>query len=150
MEENGFKKAKELTNQFSKQEGRQPRIMITNLGDVDHDKDVKKRASEFADLGFDVDICPPSHNPRALAKQAVENDVHYILFSYKSSSDIDLVSKIVKELKSFESGDIGIAIAIGGQVQQKEYELLIKAGATVIFEQNSKIYDAAIHMFELL
>ncbi|APQ17592.1 hypothetical protein [Maribacter hydrothermalis] len=145
---NDINKAKELTYKFAMQEGRQPRIMITDLSEVGQDKDVKKRGLKFANLGFDVDICPPSHNPRALAKQAVENDVHYIWFSYKSSNNIVFVSKIVEELNSFERGDIGIAI--GGEVQQKEYELLIKAGATVIFEQNSKISDAAIHMLELL
>tara|TARA_R110002051_G_scaffold70772_1_gene127532 strand:- start:91232 stop:91687 length:456 start_codon:yes stop_codon:yes gene_type:complete len=148
MEENGFNKAKELTNKFAKQEGRQPRIMITNLGEAGQDKDAKKRALKFADLGFDVDICPPFHNPRALAKQAVENDVHYIWFSYKSSSDDILISKIVNELKSFDRGDIGIAI--DGEVKKKEYELLVEAGAIVLMEQNSKISDAAIHMLELL
>lgn len=41
---------------FSKQEGRNPRILVAKMGQDGHDRGAKVIASGFADLGFDVDV----------------------------------------------------------------------------------------------
>ncbi len=58
-----FKAARELCEQFAKLEGRQPRIMIAKMGQDGHDRGAKVVATGYADLGFDVDIGPAISNP---------------------------------------------------------------------------------------
>jgi len=41
---------------FSKSEGRNPRILVAKMGQDGHDRGAKVIASGFADLGFDVDV----------------------------------------------------------------------------------------------
>ena len=73
-----FENAKDLANQFSKTEGRRPRIMIAKMGQDGHDRGAKVVATGYADLGFDVDIGPLFQTAEEAAKQAVENDVHIL------------------------------------------------------------------------
>ena len=73
-----FEKAKKLADQFSKNEGRRPRIMIAKMGQDGHDRGAKVVATGYADLGFDVDIGPLFQTAEEAAKQAVENDVHIL------------------------------------------------------------------------
>jgi len=43
---------------FMKNEGRRPRILIAKVGQDGHDRGGKVIATGFADIGFDVDIGP--------------------------------------------------------------------------------------------
>jgi len=43
---------------FAGKEGRQPRILLTKMGQDGHDRGIKVIATAYADLGFDVDIAP--------------------------------------------------------------------------------------------
>ena len=47
-----------LMEEFDKNGGRRPRILIAKMGQDGHDRGQKVIASAFADLGFDVDIGP--------------------------------------------------------------------------------------------
>ena len=71
-------KPHELADEFAKQEGRRPRIMVAKMGQDGHDRGAKVIATSFADMGFDVDIGPLFQTPAEAAKQAVENDVHIL------------------------------------------------------------------------
>ena len=77
-EDEDFKKAKELADQFAEMTGRRPRIMIAKMGQDGHDRGAKVVATGYADLGFDVDMGPLFQTPEETAKQAVENDVHVV------------------------------------------------------------------------
>ena len=77
MENEDYKMASKLVEKFEKLDGRRPRIMIAKMGQDGHDRGAKVVATSFADIGFDVDIGPLFQTPLEVAKQAVENDVHY-------------------------------------------------------------------------
>src|SRR5690606_24716729 len=74
--QDSFKKAISLSDQFAALEGRRPRIMVAKMGQDGHDRGAKIIATGFADMGFDVDIGPLFQTPAEVAQQAIENDVH--------------------------------------------------------------------------
>jgi methylmalonyl-CoA mutase len=78
MKDSDFTKARALTEEFLKLEGRRPRIMVAKMGQDGHDRGAKVIATAFADIGFDVDIGPLFQTPSEAARQAVENDVHIL------------------------------------------------------------------------
>src|SRR5690606_36993294 len=73
-----FRKAQRLADEFAKLEGRRPRILVAKLGQDGHDRGAKVVATAYADIGFDVDVGPLFQTPVEAAKMAVENDVHII------------------------------------------------------------------------
>ena len=77
-DDSSFEKAKQMADEFAKQEGRRPRIMIAKMGQDGHDRGAKVVATGYADVGFDVDIGPLFQTPAEAAKQAIENDVHIL------------------------------------------------------------------------
>lgn len=52
------KQTLELVEQFTKNQGRRPRLLVAKMGQDGHDRGAKVIASGFADLGFDVDVGP--------------------------------------------------------------------------------------------
>src|SRR5690554_3031269 len=94
-----FEKAKQLADEFAKQEGRRPRIMIAKMGQDGHDRGAKVVATGYADVGFDVDIGPLFQTPQEAAKQAVENDVHILGVSSLAAGHKTLVPQVIEELK---------------------------------------------------
>ena len=99
MENNDFKKAQALANQFAELAGRRPRIMVAKMGQDGHDRGAKIIATSFADIGFDVDIGPLFQTPEEAAKQAMENDVHILGISSLAAGHKTLVPKVIAELK---------------------------------------------------
>jgi len=51
-----YENAMAKVQEFSKREGRNPRILVAKMGQDGHDRGAKVIASGFADLGFDVDV----------------------------------------------------------------------------------------------
>ena len=70
-----FKKIIDEVEQFSRVEGRRPRILVCKLGQDGHDRGAKVIATAFADMGFDVDIGPLFQLPQEAVREAIENDV---------------------------------------------------------------------------
>jgi methylmalonyl-CoA mutase len=143
-----FAKAKAMTEEFAKKEGRQPRIMIAKLGQDGHDRGAKVVATGYADIGFDVDMGPLFQTPEEAAKQAVENDVHVVGVSSLAAGHLTLVPQIVAELKKLGREDI--MVIVGGVIPAQDYDALYKAGAAAIFGPGTPVADAAIKMIELL
>ena len=81
-----------LVEQFERDEGRRPRILVAKIGQDGHDRGQKVIASAFADLGFDVDIGPLFATPAEAARQAVENDVHIVGVSSLAAGHLTLDS----------------------------------------------------------
>jgi methylmalonyl-CoA mutase len=148
MEDQDFIKAKELTEKFSKLEGRRPRIMIAKMGQDGHDRGAKVIASSFADIGFDVDIGPLFQTPAEAAKQAVENDVHILGVSSLAAGHKTLVPQVIQELKDLGREDI--MVIAGGVIPQQDYDYLYKAGVFGIFGPGTKISKAAQEILNLL
>ncbi len=148
MEDKDFILAKELTEKFSKLEGRRPRIMIAKMGQDGHDRGAKVISSSFADIGFDVDIGPLFQTPSEAAKQAVENDVHILGVSSLAAGHKTLVPQVIEELKKLGREDI--MVIAGGVIPQQDYDFLYKAGVFGVFGPGTKISKAAQDILNLL
>ncbi len=148
MQDKDFEKAKDLANQFSKLEGRRPRIMIAKMGQDGHDRGAKVIATSFADIGFDVDIGPLFQTPKEAAKQAVENDVHILGVSSLAAGHKTLVPQVIAELEKLGRGDI--MVVAGGVIPQQDYDFLYEAGVFGVFGPGTKISKAAQEILTLL
>jgi methylmalonyl-CoA mutase len=147
-EDESFRKARELSNEFDTLEGRRPRILVAKMGQDGHDRGAKVIATSFADLGFDVDIGPLFQTPLEAVRQAVEHDVHVIGISSLAAGHKTLVPELIKELKEMDRGDI--MVVIGGVIPKKDYDYLHRAGVTAIFGPGTVISDAARDILNLL
>ena len=96
MNDTDFAKARHLSDEFYKKEGRRPRIMIAKLGQDGHDRGAKVIATSFADIGFDVDMGPLFQTPEEAARQAAENDVHILGISSLAAGHKTLVPQAIK------------------------------------------------------
>ncbi|MGY8916197.1 MAG: cobalamin-dependent protein, partial [Flavobacteriales bacterium] len=143
-----FKKARVMADQFAETEGRRPRIMIAKMGQDGHDRGAKVVATGYADLGFDVDIGPLFQTPQEAAKQAIENDVHIVGVSSLAAGHKTLVPQIIEELKKYGREDI--MVIVGGVVPKQDYDYLFKAGAVAIFGPGTKISETAIQILDIL
>src|SRR5690554_5467668 len=143
-----FAKAKQLADEFAKQEGRRPRIMIAKMGQDGHDRGAKVVATGYADVGFDVDMGPLFQTPAEAAKQAVENDVHVLGVSSLAAGHKTLVPQVIEELKKYGREDI--MVIVGGVIPAQDYQYLFDAGAVAVFGPGTKISEAAIKILEVL
>ncbi len=142
------KKAIELTDEFAKEEGRRPRIMIAKLGQDGHDRGAKVVATAYADLGFDVDMGPLFQTPKEAAMQAVENDVHVVGMSSLAAGHKTLLPQLIAELKALGREDI--IVIVGGVIPAQDYEYLYEQGASAIFGPGTKIPEATIKLMEII
>lgn len=136
-----FKEAKRLADEFAKQEGRRPRIMVAKMGQDGHDRGAKVIATSFADIGFDVDIGPLFQTPAEAAKQAIENDVHVLGVSSLAAGHKTLVPQVIEELKKHGRDDI--MVIAGGVIPQQDYDFLYQAGVAAVFGPGTVIAKAA-------
>ena len=140
-DDENFKVAREMADEFAKQEGRRPRIMVAKMGQDGHDRGAKVIATSFADLGFDVDITPLFQTPEEVAKQAVENDVHVVGASSLAAGHKTLVPQLIEELK--KQGREDIMVIAGGVIPAQDYQYLYDTGVSGIFGPGTVISIAA-------
>lgn len=147
-DDSSFELAKQKADEFAKQEGRRPRIMIAKMGQDGHDRGAKVVATGYADVGFDVDIGPLFQTPAEAAKQAVENDVHILGVSSLAAGHKTLVPQVIEELKKHGREDI--MVIVGGVIPAQDYQYLFDAGAVAVFGPGTKISEAAITILDVL
>jgi len=147
-ESDDFKKAKALTDEFAKLEGRRPRIMVAKMGQDGHDRGAKVVATGYADMGFDVDMGPLFQTPAEAAKQAVENDVHILGASSLAAGHKTLLPQVIEELKKLGRDDI--MVVAGGVIPPQDYQFLFDAGVAAVFGPGTPVSVSAIKMMELL
>lgn len=140
--------ARELVEQFSKREGRRPRILVAKMGQDGHDRGQKVIATAFADLGFDVDIGPLFSTPNEAARQAVENDAHIVGASSLAAGHLTLIPELRNALVA--EGRDDIMIVVGGVIPPQDFEALLEAGAAAIFPPGTVIAEAVIELLEKL
>ncbi len=145
-EDNRLDKARELTDNFARKEGRRPRILIAKMGQDGHDRGAKVVATAYADMGFDVDIGPLFQTPEETAREAVENDVHVIGMSSLAGGHKTLLPQLVEALKKYGREDI--IVIVGGVIPRQDYDYLIEKGAYAIFGPGTPIPEAAIKIME--
>ncbi|MEO5583428.1 MAG: methylmalonyl-CoA mutase family protein, partial [Saprospiraceae bacterium] len=148
MKNKYFKKAFLLVRNFEKKYGRRPRILIAKIGQDGHDRGAKIIAAGFADIGFDVDMGPLFQTSRETARQAVENDVHFIGISTLAGAHLTLISELINELKIFDREDI--KIIAGGIIPTKDLDALFTLGVIAIFGPGTNLAEAAVNLLKLM
>ncbi len=143
-----FEKARQLSDQFAKMEGRRPRILVAKLGQDGHDRGAKIIATSFADLGFDVDIGPLFLTPKEAVMQAIDNDVHIIGISSLAAGHKTLIPLLFKELEEKNVKDM--MVVVGGVIPPQDYEFLYQLGVKGIFGPGSSIADSACEILQKL
>ncbi|MGC1243333.1 MAG: methylmalonyl-CoA mutase [Chryseosolibacter sp.] len=136
-----FSAVRRLSDQFARQEGRRPRILVAKMGQDGHDRGSKVIATSFADLGFDVDIGPLFQTPEEVAMQAAENDVHVVGASSLAGGHKTLIPELIKALEKIGRPDI--LVVAGGVIPEQDFDFLYKAGTSLIFGPGSVITQAA-------
>lgn len=136
-----FEEVQKIVEEFEKQEGRRPRILVAKIGQDGHDRGAKVISTSFADLGFDVDIGPLFQTPAEVAKQAIENDVHLLGISSLAAGHKSLVPEVLDELKKLGREDI--IVIVGGVIPNKDYQYLYDKGVAAVFGPGTVISDAA-------
>ncbi len=147
-DEENFKRALGMADQFAALEGRRPRIMVAKMGQDGHDRGAKVIATSFADLGFDVDIGPLFQTPEEVARQAAENDVHIVGVSSLAAGHKTLVPQLIGELHKIGREDI--MVIVGGVIPPQDYPFLKEAGVTGIYGPGTVIAAAAQEILEKL
>ncbi|MBL6955534.1 MAG: methylmalonyl-CoA mutase [Chlorobium phaeobacteroides] len=149
MRNNGlFMKAHDLSETFTRHEGRRPRILVAKVGQDGHDRGAKVIATAFADIGFDVDISPLFQTPEEVVQQALDNDVHLVGVSSLAGGHKTLIPEIVEELR--KAGRADILVIAGGVIPEKDYNYLIDAGIAKVFGPGTVIAEAAADILKLL
>jgi methylmalonyl-CoA mutase len=143
-----FKKAVQLSDNFSENQGRRPRILIAKVGQDGHDRGAKVIASSFADMGFDVDIGPLFQSPNDVVKQAIENDVHIIGVSSLAGGHKTLTKELYLDLNEYHSNEI--MVVIGGIIPKADHQFLKNLGVSAIFGPGSNINEIAVKLLNLL
>ena len=143
-----WKNMKQRIENFIQKFGRRPRILIAKMGQDGHDRGAKVVATGLADLGFDVDLSPLFSTPKEVAKQAVENDVHFVAASSLAAGHKTLVPELIAELKKLGADDI--VVIVGGVVPKQDYDYLYTQGVAKIFGPGSNILDTADEMLKVI
>ena len=135
-------------NEFAKNEGRRPRMLVCKLGQDGHDRGAKVIATAFADIGFDVDIGPLFQTPDEAVREAIENDVHVIGISSQAAGHKTLVPQVIEGLKQAEAEDI--IVICGGVIPPQDYDGLRNSGVAAIFGPGTNILRAASHVLGII
>jgi len=143
-----FMKITDAVEEFSRSEGRRPRMLVVKLGQDGHDRGAKVIATAFADMGFDVDIGPLFQLPAEAVRQAIENDVHVIGVSSQAAGHKTLVPQLVAGLKRQDAGDI--LVVCGGVIPPQDHQVLYDQGVAAIFGPGTNITEAAKEVLSLI
>jgi methylmalonyl-CoA mutase len=143
-----FQRARRMADEFAREEGRRPRILVAKMGQDGHDRGAKVIATAFADIGFDVDVGPLFQTPKEVARMAVENDVHVLGVSTLAGGHKTLVPEVIAELK--KAGRDDILVVVGGVIPPQDYEFLYSAGASGVFGPGTVIPLSAQKILESL
>jgi methylmalonyl-CoA mutase len=139
---------RQRTEEFLKNHGRRPRMLVTKMGQDGHDRGIKVIASAYADIGFDVDIGPLFQTPEEAARMAIENDVHVVGASSLTAGHKTLVPGLVDELKKQGGGDI--KVVAGGIIPPRDYDYLYERGVQAVFGPGTSVIDSANRTLDLI
>ncbi|MEL4456203.1 methylmalonyl-CoA mutase [Lutimonas vermicola] len=142
-----FAEAQKLADHFAELEGRRPRVMIAKMGQDGHDRGAKVVASSFADLGFDVDMGPLFQTPEEVAKQAIENDVHFVGASSLAAGHKTLIPQLIDELAKLGRPDI--MVFAGGVIPAQDYNYLFERKVAAVFGPGTVIAASAIKIMKM-
>lgn len=117
------------TDAFSAIHGRRPRVLMTTFGRSQEGVLDDRFATALADAGFDVDIEPVGQQPTAVARHAVEADVHAVYAHVLQRGELPQVQALREALHSEGADDI--LVAAFGDISVDETKQLENQGVAV-------------------
>lgn len=139
-----FKNAVELAQQFKIKLNRKPKVLIAKVGQDGHDRGAKIVATAFSDIGFEVIIGPLFQTPQEAVELAFQNKVDVLGVSSLAGGHKTLVPEILKLIEA--SRESKIQVVAGGVIPKKDREALKKIGAVGVYGPGSKISEVAIEL----
>jgi methylmalonyl-CoA mutase len=134
--------------EFSKNLGETPKLLVAKLGQDGHDRGAKIIASAFGDIGFDVIAGPLFQTPDEAADLAVRSKVHVVGMSSLAAGHKTLAPQLVEALKA--KGAENIVVVVGGVVPRQDYQFLLDHGVAAVFGPGTNVLDAARAVLDLL
>ena len=121
---------KKLLQDFFTVNGRRPRVLLSTTNENKSEIELQKTALRLAEIGLDVDFVPSSLEANHLIKQALENDVHYIILLNNSDASTDSIRAIKEELSENKRFDIVVVVWDNSKTEnsiKKQIHRLIEA-----------------------
>ena len=121
---------KKLLQDFFIVNGRRPRVLLSTTNENKSEIELQKTALRLAEIGLDVDFTPSSLEANHMIKQALENDVHYILLCNESETSNDSIRAIKVELSENNRSDITVEVWDNSKTEnsiEKQIHRLIEA-----------------------
>tara|TARA_B110000881_G_scaffold15477_1_gene11512 strand:+ start:878 stop:1288 length:411 start_codon:yes stop_codon:yes gene_type:complete len=121
---------KKLLQDFFTVNGRRPRVLLSTTNENKSEIELQKTALRLAEIGLDVDFTPSSLEANHLIKQALENDVHYIILLNNSDASTDSIRAIKEELSENKRFDIVVVVWDNSKTEnsiKKQIHRLIEA-----------------------
>ena len=144
----GFRAIQQEVEDFAREEGRRPRMLVVKLGQDGHDRGAKVIGTAFADIGFDVDIGPLFQTPEEAARHAVENDVHVVGVSSQAAGHKTLVPQLIEALRAADAKDV--LVVCGGVIPPQDHAMLHAAGVAAVYGPGTKIPLAARDVIRMI
>jgi len=107
------------------------RVLIAKPGLDGHDRGAKLISRALRDAGFEVIYLGLRQRPDAIAKVAVQEDVHVVGLSILSGAHVPLTQKTADALR--DAGADDIKLVVGGTIPQRDIPRLEAAGAAAVF-----------------
>jgi methylmalonyl-CoA mutase len=143
-----FELAREKVQDYLRNSGRRPRIMLAKIGQDGHDRGIKIVATSLADMGFDVDLGPLFQTAENAVKQAIESDVHFLGISSLAGGHKTILQDLQLALKKANALDI--KIVLGGIIPIKDIASLKENGAKAVFGPGVPMAKTALELLEIL
>ncbi|KHN77088.1 putative methylmalonyl-CoA mutase, mitochondrial [Toxocara canis] len=133
---------------FAQREGRQPRVMVSRIDKNGLNVNPMGHAIRFADLGFDVDVCPDHLSAEETAQQSVNADVHVVVACNLATEYLVIIPALRKELNRLGRSDI--LVIANGMIPNEDHDALYEAGISAIFCHESDIPNCALQALDEL
>jgi methylmalonyl-CoA mutase len=133
---------------YTKREGRPPRILVVKMGQDGHDRGSKVIATALRDIGFEVEHGPLFQTPEEAARAAVEKGVNLVGVSTLAGGHKTLVPALIEALRA--DGGQAIRVVCGGVIPPQDYDFLRKAGVSAIYGPGTNIPEAAGEVLRLI
>ncbi len=124
------------------------RVLIAKPGLDGHDVGAKVIALALRDAGADVIYTGLRKSPEAIARAAVDEDVHAVGLSVLSGSHKELVAETLQWLRALGGGDI--AVLVGGTIPSADHPVLLASGVKGVFTSDMPLGDVVANLARVL
>ncbi len=132
LEDARVERIRKRVENFTKERGHRPRIVVGKPGLDGHSNGAEVIAVAARHCGFDVVYSGIRLTPEEIVHTAVEENADIIGVSILSGSHMELTQQIIDELKKFNAFE-EIPIVVGGIIPKDDFEKLYSIGVKKVF-----------------